>query len=80
MKRKAFLRNIAISIAASLLPKILQPSNWDDEMVDVPVNITWVIGFDPIQAEYAPSQIQSSFMIRMRKDEADNFIAEYNSR
>jgi hypothetical protein len=44
MKRRNFLNNVVLGIAASLLPKILQPLEPEvvEEMVKVPYH-TWVV-------------------------------------
>lgn len=71
MNRKNFLRNIALGIAMSLLPKVLQPimSQIEEEIIEVQVK--WrVVQFDAATGEYIDTgrQIPNGTLNMSRKE------------
>jgi len=90
MNRNTFLRNIVLGIAATILPKILQPTLpevCEEEMVDIPIRLEYVTynyvgGIDPyqkVEAKYDPQE-HKIWILKLPKSAADKFVAEYQSR
>lgn len=81
MNRRNFLRDTLLIMAASLLPKILQPSLpqvQEEEMVDIQVNyVTYMAGIDPYSFERVEGNKVTVFQVTKEQGE---LIAHYISR
>lgn len=64
MKRRNFLRNVILGIAASLLPKILQPlvpEVTEEEMVRIPFN-TYIVAYNHPNGDVTYKQGELHYM------------------
>lgn len=76
--RKSFLRDCLLGLAATLVPKILQPVLPEvvEEMVEVEVSMhMFVAAYDPAKIEYTGTRLSA---FKMRKGESE-LIAEYTN-